>query len=377
MTGKVSRYDFDRLGKRFVIQLISAIGLLVVSWIILHAAKPPESIFPKASEFYILEKAQTEDCQPNSGCGDALGLYDATGILILKNPQKAQFFLGESQVEFFQEGIKQGNTAIYDLKRDIQTQLMAFKEALGNDESLNHVSIKLRQELEAAGYHRLPKIWYDFEQSLSPAEYKAIQEPREVLVDSFYKLLQTRRIQFEAYQDLNVPPFLARIFWVDGYWLLLETLFWSLLGVLVQLLVRSVKFLTDSNFQPRQRYVAFTKAVYGPILSMFFCMAILIGWIDIGSYEVIAWSMPLMAFVFGYNSRKIADLFNTFSQRFLGQVEKGIEAGPEKARKRQRDWLNRVRNEARPSNFKELKEDAVELAKAYTKNFVEHKESQR
>ena len=105
-------------------------------------------------------------------------------------------------------------------------------------------------------------------------------------------------------------------------------------------------------------------------------MAILIGWIDVGSYQTVSWSLPVLGFLFGYNSRKTALLVDRLSERLLGAARESIDEGPEAVAKRRMETLRSVMwNSRSPATFDELVTDAKVVADGVVRRIVQEKES--
>jgi hypothetical protein len=368
---QTTRYDSDAQGKRFILKLIALAAVIAVTWAIAHFLNPPAANFPKPDQIYTLVKSSPGLCK-KADRSSILSSY--TGRLILTNAEKARFFIGSDRALEFHQKIIERNQILRELRTDIQRGIFEISQVVRRDAEDPEIYGNFVNCLSASDYDRLPGIWFEKAKRVSPDGNKLIAAKVTNMLENIDRLVEVRQEQYEAYKSLDSPPLLATIFWVNEGWLLLEALYWALLGVVIQLLVRSVEYLRKFEFRPREQYVAYTKLIYGPLIAVFMCLAILIGWIDIGSYEVIAWSIPLFAFIFGYNSRKVSKLLDALSERILGQTKRGIEAGPEAVRQRKLKWLQQLRDKSNPGTFEELKGDAIELSGAFVRNSVEEKE---
>ena len=146
---------------------------------------------------------------------------------------------------------------------------------------------------------------------------------------------------------------------------ILEVLFWALFGVFTSLLVNSAEYLRERSFNPDERWVAYTKLVYGPILAMVIVLAIMFGWLSLGPYEARVWTLPLVGFIFGYASRRTVNLFEKLQDKVFGATEKSIREGPKKIMEARAKTLEMLRDAARPKSMKELRERAKEHARQH------------
>ena len=144
---------------------------------------------------------------------------------------------------------------------------------------------------------------------------------------------------------------------------MLEVLFWALFGVLTNLLVNATEYLRKGTFQPRERWVAYTKLLYGPIFAVILVLAMINGFFETESYEVRVWTLPLVSFLFGYASRRTARLIDRLLERFLGAAEKAIDAGPGPVAARRQALVDKLMDAYRPSDLPTLRAQAKELAR--------------
>ncbi|MBX2851905.1 MAG: hypothetical protein KTR15_09190 [Phycisphaeraceae bacterium] len=174
---------------------------------------------------------------------------------------------------------------------------------------------------------------------------------------------------------LSPPQIGVHLFWTSCWRSMLEVIFFSVFGVLANLLVNSAMYVRSNEFRPSERYVAFTKLIYAPILSMVLVLGVMFGWLDFGSYEVRVFSLPLIAFILGYFSRRVVTLFDRFGTRVLGAAEKSIEAGPAAIAKRRKQLLKEQMSVTYPGSLSELRAEAIALAAPTVRNIVIEKES--
>ena len=177
-------------------------------------------------------------------------------------------------------------------------------------------------------------------------------------------LIMQQRSDFEA---LAPPSFRALFFWTSPRLSIVEVLFFALFGVLTNLLVNSAEYLRRGEFNPSERWVAYTKLVYGPVLAAILTVAIVLGWFDLGDYSTRAYSLPLIGFIFGYASRRVVTIFDEFVSRILGQASKSILEGPGATARRARQAWDAMSRTMEANSREDLRSKAKVLAQGYLK----------
>ena len=150
------------------------------------------------------------------------------------------------------------------------------------------------------------------------------------------------------------------VFWTSPGGSLAEVLFWALLGVLTNLLLHGARYVSRHGYRPAERWVAYTKMTYGPMLALIVVMAMLNGWIDFGAYESRVWTLPFIGFILGYNSRKTASLLDRLGERLLGEADQSITDGPAAIAARTSARLEALR-QVQPQTLAELRTAASAL----------------
>lgn len=189
------------------------------------------------------------------------------------------------------------------------------------------------------------------------------------LVRTLSELKQNSYAQFIDASSLKVSR--ARsFFWTSPEGSSAEIIFFSVFGVLANLLVSSAEYLRKRNFKQNERWVAYTKLVYGPILAWILVTAIAVGWFDLGEYEVGTYSLPLIAFVLGFYSRKTVNLFQKLGDKLMGKAEESIEKGPADILAARQAYQRQFINSLRPRSISELKDTAYRLKDELVKTAV-------
>ncbi len=380
---KAAKYDHKLRGKQFVVNTTLGLIALAVVYVISHLWLKPSSLLPNKVDVFAFLGSDDSD---SAGCDRQTDPCDrpvnphGTGILLIKDESSAIFYMGREIIEIFTEKVYRRNDEIDTLLQTSQATLIrnlgVLRRIVGS-KTYDKLPIldALTDAIDAGKYEDALDIWRQIIREASPRNLDKLEAVPESILSSLIRLRQLKREQVQAYEGLAAPR-LASVFWITTNLAIAEVIFWSLGGVLTNLLINSAKFLTEGTFRPIEKYVGYTKMVYGPMVSVVVVLAILIGWIDVGSYETVSWSLPVLGFLFGYNSRKTAMLVDRLSERILGAARKSIDEGPEAVAKRRMENLRSVMwNSRSPANFDELVTDAKIVAEAVVRRIVQDKEA--
>lgn len=168
------------------------------------------------------------------------------------------------------------------------------------------------------------------------------------------------------------PPVRMTLFWVSPSRMVIEILFWSCFGVLTNLLLNTAEATRAGRFRPRELIVALSKLLYGPVVSFMLCVAIITQFV---SYDARAWTMPLIAFLLGYNARKSANLVDWLSSKLLDRFREAAERDPEQVARSRAAQLEKYLRLIKPASVTELRATAKRLAEDATLTTVLAKES--
>ena len=158
------------------------------------------------------------------------------------------------------------------------------------------------------------------------------------------------------------PPLARLFFWTSPAYSMLEVLFFALFGVLTNLLVNATEHLRKGDFHPPERWVAYTKLLYGPIIALILVFAMIHGFLRPESYEVRVWTLPGVSFLFGYASRRIARLIDSLLERVLGVADPAAREEPGPVTAERRDLVEKLAKAYRPRDLRELRQQLKELA---------------
>ncbi|MGD9158428.1 MAG: hypothetical protein PVG39_08490 [Desulfobacteraceae bacterium] len=343
----------NKHGQRFVKLLIAATILLFVIYYVLHEYM--DESFTKATTKGTFEIKKT---------GEVV-LLDLESIIWIIGEEKADPVLKRMQTH-----TEQIRTLMERLYRQRDSLRLRWEEVIGQDVNLVTSPVEMINTALADGewqiaYNHLSKMGNRYRNSgMTP------------LVSSFDQTTDTLRELSRIKEDqINdsyalTPPKVKSLFWTTPHGSILEVLFFAIFGVLTNLLVKSAEYLRKGQFKESERWVAYIKMVYGPVLAVIMVIAIIMGWFDVGDYETRAYTLPLFGFIFGYYARKTATLFDKLATRVLGASSLSIENGPANIVRRRAARIKEYKSMMIPKVLPDLRKNAEEIAKAEIKTKV-------
>lgn len=187
--------------------------------------------------------------------------------------------------------------------------------------------------------------------------------------DLVYGLSELHRLQHEqpAREDIRLflPPYIHRIFWMDPKGALAEAVFWSIFGVLVNLLYNVSQAHARGRYKTEEIWISLSKIIYGPILSIVLILLIYFGWLDAGA-DIRFWFLPLAGFLFGYNSRKTAMVVDQFSEKLLGSLSASARQAAAQENKAVDHAVAMLQATTTPQNLAQLRQQASIMVQAAT-----------
>lgn len=370
----MNRYDFKRRGQRFVLTLIGFLLGSVAVYGTLKVIFPPSEHVPEVEDY-----AQ----------------FGAWGRLTITDPMTMNWVVAGEHGELLVARMKARTNDIEEIVQrlgDAVRQLDATRIVATDGDApsvsggpvrtvAGHLGDRRGTLIEALAdgeFVAARTAWDAFASRPSPDGRVVV----DVLSDSavgitrdFGRLTALMREQREDYAALGPPSSTTSTFWSSSRLSLLEVLFFSLFGVLANLLVNSAHFLSTGEFKPSERWIAYTKLCYGPLLSLVLVLAVMFGWLDFGSYQVRAFTLPLLAFVLGYFSRRVVRLVDRLGKRLLGEAEKSIDAGPQQIADRRLQLAKEQLRYEHPRSLADLERAARRAADELTHATVVAKES--
>lgn len=349
---KINRYDFKRQGQRFVSWLLSFLIFVCAVYFIAHKLWPSEKTMPQLQALVAISKA---------------------GGVTARDPSALDWYLGSVTVKPVLEATGKRNLQIETLQNEVYDLIQQARERSQDSQGQSFVEIK--SKVEEGDYQGAGLILSAVQRGFGDGSLNAIGRSLFVSLNEHINTLDRLRRE----QNLDIanltPSLMSSFFWTSPEGALYEVLFWSLFGVITYLLVNSAEYLRTGRFKPSERWVTYTKLVYGPMLSLVLVLAIMNGYFDLGSYSVRAHTLPLVAFIFGYAARNIVTLFDKLVERVLGAAGTSIEAGPEAAVARRQADIDDMMASAKPQTMAHLKAMANEIAHPLIQTNIAQKEA--
>ncbi|WP_342806586.1 hypothetical protein [Alteromonas sp. M12] len=288
------------------------------------------------------------------------------GEVDFKNLSDLDWYIDAQQSTHTIGKIRDRSTTIYELFTKTKAQIFQLKSHLNDHQQIVPVETLVNQGAYDEAYILVANIGTKLAASnLLPNTIK----------QNLFALSRLKRQQMVDLHTLSPP---SKLFmWTSPNLSMLEVLFWALFGVITNLLVNSAEYLRKQNFNPLERWVAYTKLIYGPILALVMVMAIMFGWFDIGPYEARVWTLPLIGFIFGYASRRTASLFDKLIEKVLGAATSSINEGPQKIYEERTKLLRALKSAAEPKSIDEIKRQAKELAHGLVESELAKKDTSK
>jgi hypothetical protein len=323
--------------------------------------------------YLLLHVAVTEPV-PTSQDGCTAGLswqcfarIDALGDLHFENPGDVDWYVGAATARAVREASNENSRIMDELRQRVAARAGAhLAPLLVEREAVD----RLRRQVHAGRYAEAEATFESVVDALSTASANTKSLEIVELGQDLNRLAMLRREQ-EVLARRLTPPLSRLFFWTSPVYSIFEVLFWALFGVLTNLLVNATEYLRKGRFQPRERWVAYTKLLYGPIFALILVLAMINGFFRLESYEVRVWTLPLVSFLFGYASRRTARLVDRLLERFLGAADKAIDAGPGPATARRQALVEELADAYRPADWQQLRTQAKQLARAIVETEVD------
>ena len=353
-------------GRRFVSRLIAGILLLLVLYVAAH----------------IPQYDGDEQLRTN------LVQVDSIGVAAFPDPQGIRWWVGARADDAIEgmtsrnEGIRQGRARVFRLLESLVVVTPRYPAGGYDHGGIRTADRRTRPHLIRYGSDLWPLAlsgdYSGLAQELALLEGSGLAPSTLTNTPSLARVIDNlqsevsrleglKAQQLGALVGLGPPTFSRMFFWATPTLSIVEVLFFALFGVLTNLLVNSAEFLRKGEFRPAERWVAYTKLVYGPVLAVILTIAMVMGWFDAGGYPVRVYTLPLLGFVFGYASRRVVTLFDEIVGRILGSVGTSVREGPEAIALERREYLDTTRVTQPASSIDDLRRKAKELTYEYLK----------
>ncbi len=213
--------------------------------------------------------------------------------------------------------------------------------------------------------------------ALPPVTASALSEIRS-------RMARLQQLRADQQNDIDAlrPPLKQMLFWMTPMGLLAEILCWGFFGVMTNTLLKTAAAMQKGPdgavaFRPREVYVGLAKMVYGPAISFVLCLAILTGLFDLLGTDIRVWALPLVAFFFGFNSRKSAQLIDRLSEKIFGSAKQSIDEGPAGVAGRRAARLSVYTELLKPVSLADLQAKGAKLVDEVVQTIVTQKEARR
>ncbi|WP_309396566.1 hypothetical protein [Cerasicoccus maritimus] len=336
----------SREGKRFILIHIGALLVILFLYVFAHFVWKPQ-----------FGLSSTADDKEKKNLIHSIVRITNVGYADVLDPRGLDWFIGHEQAKPTLDLIRENNENIVKLRNETNLNVISLNNRGKYVNRPNKPRIwEITTDYNDGNYALAYKMLNEFTGNL-PLNTMSILNGEDMIFDKTALALKQLELLKENNETLIYdikPTVISSWMWISPTGSLAEVLFWSLFGVITNLLVNSAKHLNSNTYRPLEEWVGWTKLIYGPFLSLIIVMAIMFGFLDTPGYESRAYTLPLLGFIFGYNTRKIANQFDKLSERVLGSVEAGINEDRTQAIKRQQARLRGIRDSLKPRNMEEL-----------------------
>lgn len=298
---------------------------------------------------------------------------DAFGQVRFMRISEIDWYIGADKAKRVMQQVGERSEAIDDRRRSLRTVSIRMRDRV--DSPLTRAFHTALQTGDfPAAYDQLDEIRRSFAAETIETLFKNVDLDQSA--EDIVFIERSIRAQVVELRDLD-PPLHSFFFWTSPNLSILEVLFWALFGVLTNLLRNSAEHIRNNTFRWEEKWVAWTKLAYGPILSAVVVIAMMNGFFQVEGYGIRVWTLPLVGFIFGYASRRTALLFDRIVERFLGSATAGVDAGPEKARKMRQRIVGELMEVYRPPTVDDLRDTAKEIGAAVLADRIERKQQEQ
>ena len=368
--------DPFEVGKTFIKHLIVTFWLLAAVYLVAHWAVgslPTTNQSTGRGGDQRPSACPTEQTKTGALSWQHFVTVAPTGEVEFHNRQEMDWYVGAERVEELAKPLRETEAQTLILVAETKGLLRKMDESKLVKADAVRV---LRTHIEAGRYLDA-RVAFETLWSALSSETRSALDRKSPRVSTFGD--NADKIHFLLNKQCNyasefASPSAASFFWTSPSLSILEVYFWALFGVLTNLFYNSTEHLRKGTFNPNERWVAYTKAHYGPVLAVVLVLAMVFGWFKIESYAIRVWTLPLVGFIFGYAARRTARLFETVLERFMGKAEEAANAGPKAARASNSRVLNKLIEVTRPRTFEELRQDAKKIGAEIVEKALADKE---
>lgn len=351
-----------RPGERFVTGLQICTILLIFAYIGLHLT------IDDNNKYFTINTTGAYQLSPQ-------------GEFVLVNPQTLTWVVGESIATPILQRLNDRTGTIRGLMGNAATAAERLRASLLQADaqvsgSSRRISALINDALTSSDASQGDPPWRTLRDALkkeadalTDVRYQQASEYLEQLITLTSRLNQQAFAQQADVRALK-PNRAKTYFWNSPLGSSVEVWFFAIFGVLTNLLVNSAEYLKKGNFRQSEKWVAYTKLVYGPVLAWILITAIAVGWLDLGEYKIGTYSLPLLAFFLGFYARRTVKLIDKLGEKLLGQGEQSVEQGPADIVAAHRAYVEQFMHATRPRSYKSIRQTATELKTHLVKNLA-------
>ena len=300
-------------------------------------------------------------CEALHGSPTNSVLLDQAGRIVSLSETDLRWYLGRDQASALIASLRDRGKRIDDLEDRIVGQALLefrvrFSEGIGLPNEAGNQMIQLSNHTLSNNYTLAATTFTGIVQGWSDETRKRVGE--KAIFELDYGLVQLARLQREQVDSVRLanlqPPRMHQIVWSSPLGAIFEAVTWSIIGTVVNLLVNLSHCRARGTFRREELWVCGSKLLYGPVLSFVLILSIYFGVLNAGT-EMRFWLLPLLGFLFGYNTRKLAHLIDNLSESLLGKFGKSASDTESLEAQAAQHAAAAVRAETQPSSIAEMK----------------------
>jgi len=354
------RESSQRISRWFLLALWLTLGASIGAYVSFHLVGTSVARdFVPRSLTNVVARLRTDPVRPVQ--------LDSAGRVVYLSEADLRWYRGRDQTAALVAGLKERTQRITELEdKVVQQALLEFQVRFGSAGGLKDDLDNVTRQARTGNFAAASALLTDIVKGWSDETRKRVGE--KAIFDLNYGLGELARLQAQQTNSLGLnlePPRMHRIFWSTPPGALLEAVFWSLFGTLVNLVVNISQARAQGRFRSDEIWVSISKIIYGPILSLVLILSIYFGLLDAGT-EIRFWFLPLAGFLFGYNTRKTAMVIDQLSEKLLGTASKSIRQSFQWQAQAADRAAAAVRAESTPRSLSELKEQVTAVADSAT-----------
>jgi hypothetical protein len=196
------------------------------------------------------------------------------------------------------------------------------------------------------------------------------------IASTLAQLDSLREEQLSSIRSMRQPE-KFNLFWNTSRGMVWEIVFWALFGVTTNLLLHVAEATRKKEFNRSEGVVIISKIAYAPAVAVVISLGILTGMVDLMGESVRVWSIPLLAFLLGFNARKAAGLVDRLGEKVLSRLEGSFDKNAAERLAARRANIAAIEDALPPTSLNDLKQQARERADGILRNVITNLENRR